>query len=757
MPAFNFCLGIRFLFCFVCVWLRHHGSALALILFATVLVACTGGGGGPVTSDFTSPFSAPPGDTLPDDTLPDDTLPNDTPQDDAPQDDEPLTKPDDDSSKIDQAPDLFSVDGVEGENWHFLGTPTPDVYTEPSRYNTTEFHYGGYFGTGASPLAVSRFDHAYARGWTGAGSIITIADTGVDPDHPDLAENILYMQDFSGSGIEDRNGHGTHVAGIAAAIRNDLGAHGAAFDSKLAIGKVTDNSAYSFDVARDVAAWGRDLGSVAINVSAAYLRNIWLEEQLVEITSGDSYLDHADYGVNGYYGSRYEALAWREVLGEEQVLVKAAGNDGTPYSAGMNQLATASYDDGTLILDGQMLIVGNWFADADMLIGNKAGNVCVTWQNGACLDGAKIKDFFIMAPGTLVTSTYRDVDYATLTGTSMAAPVVSGAIAILHQMWPHMTGHNLVRLVLQTADKGFSGYLDYIHGQGLLDMERATQPVGATGLPLDGRTTGSIHKLAGAAALSTVPASLRVALSKIMVLDSFERDFKVDLGNVLAPIDTRRGSLSAAAAPYNGFAPYLDGDQHLVYRHYLSQELRVLTGGGMAEGQFLGNSLSGSFGNVRSSSTGYGIIQYEGKGEIAGLHPTAQFGAGVTIIDLGNEPSLLEKVDPVISSSWAIGIRTGVAHGGEVRFGISQPVHIDSAKFTYRIPAGRTLEGGVTYANHVVDLGATERELDYGLSYRLGDSQDMLEMVAYSELRTQVAGLKMGTEQRFGFRFKLRL
>lgn len=145
MPAFNFCLGIRFLFCFVCVWLRHHGSALALILFATVLVACTGGGGGPVTSDFTSPFDAPPGDTLPDDTLPDDTLPNDTPQDDAPQDDEPLTKPDDDSSKIDQAPDLFSVDGVEGENWHFLGTPTPDVYTEPSRYNTTEFHYGGYF------------------------------------------------------------------------------------------------------------------------------------------------------------------------------------------------------------------------------------------------------------------------------------------------------------------------------------------------------------------------------------------------------------------------------------------------------------------------------------------------------------------------------------------------------------------------------------------------------------------------------------
>ena len=40
-----------------------------------------------------------------------------------------------------------------------------------------------------------------------------------------------------------------------------------------------------------------------------------------------------------------------------------------------------------------MLIVGNWFADANMLIVNKADNVCATWQNGAYLDGTKIKDF----------------------------------------------------------------------------------------------------------------------------------------------------------------------------------------------------------------------------------------------------------------------------------------------------------------------------------------------------------------------------
>ena len=49
------------------------------------------------------------------------------------------------------------------------------------------------------------------------------------------------------------------------------------------------------------------------------------------------------------------------------------------------------------------------------------------------------------------------------------------------------------------------------------------------------------------------------------------------------------------------------------------------------------------------------------------------------------------------------------------------------------------------------------RELDYGWSYRLGQPQDMLEMGAFSEWRTRVASIANGTEQRLGFRFKLRL
>ena len=68
----------------------------------------------------------------------------------------------------------------------------------------------------------------------------------------------------------------------------------------------------------------------------------------------------------------------------------------------------------------------------------------------------------------------------------------------------------------------------------------------------------------------------------------------------------------------------------------------------------------------------------------------------------------MEKANPVISSSWAVGVRIDTAHAGEVSFGISQP-------------------------------------------------EDMLGMVAFSEWRTQVASIAKGTEQRLGFRFKLRL
>lgn len=162
------------------------------------------------------------------------------------------------------------------------GVPTPRTVPDPAHYETAAYHYGG----SRAPLAATRFSAAYARGWTGLGSLVTIADTGVDADHPDLAAGIFGARDFTGTGINDTHGHGTHVAGIVGARRNAQDMHGAAFDAQLAIAKVASTSSYSFALARQAADWGRQSDSVAVNVSAAYLRNRYLESFLVPVSFG---------------------------------------------------------------------------------------------------------------------------------------------------------------------------------------------------------------------------------------------------------------------------------------------------------------------------------------------------------------------------------------------------------------------------------------------------------------------------------------
>jgi len=75
----------------------------------------------------------------------------------------------------------------------------------------------------------------------GADVKVAILDTGIDTNHPDLADGIVLTEDFSGDGIEDVNGHGTHCAGVVGARLNGVGFVGVAPQSQLMIGKVLGN------------------------------------------------------------------------------------------------------------------------------------------------------------------------------------------------------------------------------------------------------------------------------------------------------------------------------------------------------------------------------------------------------------------------------------------------------------------------------------------------------------------------------------
>ena len=93
-----------------------------------------------------------------------------------------------------------------------------------------------------------RAPQAWDAGCTGRGVPVAILDTGIDPGHPDFAGRILAMQDFTGEGVRDKHGHGTHVAGIAVGAGNKY--KGVAPEASICVAKVLhdDGSGYMSEV-----------------------------------------------------------------------------------------------------------------------------------------------------------------------------------------------------------------------------------------------------------------------------------------------------------------------------------------------------------------------------------------------------------------------------------------------------------------------------------------------------------------------------
>lgn len=219
----------------------------------------------------------------------------------------------------------------------------------------------------------------------GDGVRIAVLDTGVDPDHPDLIGGIEALRDFTGEGIEDLNGHGTHCAGIIAARQNGAGFIGTAPRASLLIAKVLRNTG------------GGSLDAVADAIE-------WASEERADIVS---------MSLGASEGSPRLFQAVHAALAKGMTIICAAGNAGAVFTNSVGYpgrygsvITVASHDQ-----HGQ--------------------------PSGFSSRGAEI-DF--MAPGHDIWSTYRQGGYAKLSGTSMAAPFVAGLAALVlakHRMAGH--------------------------------------------------------------------------------------------------------------------------------------------------------------------------------------------------------------------------------------------------------------------------------------------------------------------------------
>lgn len=375
---------------------------------------------------------------------------------------------------------------------------------------------------------------ALSRGLTGAGSTILIMDSGIDLKHSDLTGKVKYSVDYTGTGLQDKIGHGTHVAGIAAANLNGVGMFGVAPGANLAVAKITNTSSTNYANAQRALQWAQQYNDIVVaNLSSSTNYDSTFLKGVVKLSDGTYYnptyfnaLKARGYS-NIYYNGESPA-GWANALGKEMVLVIAAGNQSTSFVNNPSIFATSTDTNGNLLLGGRVIIAGNYNTTTNTISGAQAGTMCLVVSNNLCQDKYRASDFYLLAPGVAINSTYLNGTYKELSGTSMSAPAISGAVAVVHQLWPYMKGEQIVQLLLKTANKNLPNYNVNTHGQGLLDLDRATQPIGNLGISTTGRT-GNVKPVTGILSVSGLSASVGAKLSSVSVVDELQRGYQINL------------------------------------------------------------------------------------------------------------------------------------------------------------------------------------------------------------------------------------
>ena len=282
-----------------------------------------------------------------------------------------------------------------------------------------------------------RAEKAWSIGGKGKGVTIAIVDSGVDLAHEDLKGAFVDGRDFvdDDADASDEHGHGTHVAGIAAArANNGVGVAGVAPEAKIMPVRVLNDegSGTGADVDAGIR-WAADHGADVINLSLSD------GDVVIESLFGDSLNASLDY-------------AWSKGA----VPVVVSGNDGFFRT----QLASAN----------ALMVTATGPDDTKPGYANSVG--FAKWAIAA--PGGTSESQRSMVFSTLWTASGK-TNYGWAYGTSMAAPHVAGAAAILRGLG--LSPQQTVDRLLSTArDIGNAGR-DNTYGSGLLDVAAAASGI----------------------------------------------------------------------------------------------------------------------------------------------------------------------------------------------------------------------------------------------------------------------------------------
>jgi len=272
------------------------------------------------------------------------------------------------------------------------------------------------------PWGIDRIDAITAQSYTKGSNInVCIIDTGIDYTHPDISLNYKGGYNFVNKTNDpmDDNGHGTHVSGIVAALDNIIGVIGVAPEANLFATKVlnANGSGYISDVIAGIQ-WSVDNNMKIINMS------------LGSSSPNRSLKNACDTAYN------------RGLL-----LIASAGNSGNSMGTGNNVNYPARYDSVVAVAATDINNTRAWFS-----------------STGPAVE--------LSAPGVNIYSTLKGGTYGYLSGTSMAAPHVTGVAALIMSYNPITNIQTRIRMQTTATDLGSAGK-DNLYGYGLVNALKA--------------------------------------------------------------------------------------------------------------------------------------------------------------------------------------------------------------------------------------------------------------------------------------------
>lgn len=466
-----------------------------------------------------------------------------------------------------------------------------------------------------------RTAYSLARGYTGAGSNVAVFDFGKNTWH---GGNVAYLS----------SGQIAPNANVSSYQITDNNGNFYSFNKiGESINTATSQNANVYNFSWEIT-----------NVSANQVNN---RQHMINLTS------------RGFVNSLINAVEQNDAI-----LVWAAGNG---YNSESNALSALPLHISEL--NGHFVNVVAW----DSNLGTLAdfSNQCGITQN-----------YCITAPGVALDSPKTTTP---LDGTSFAAPIVSAAISVIREAFPYMTSPEITQLLFTTArDLGEVG-VDAVYGHGMLDLERATRPVGASLVPL---SDGTRIELQTARVGGTIGHKIKSQNIQFAFVDSFGRAFSTRLNDNISIKNRGIG-----------------------YERLTEQNKQSIKFGNIEFGFRTNNLFQGSGFLATDVNPTTTFIGYKNDIKIGNTTLFQKWTLGVTKPTPSTE-SMINGFSNISTATAQIGARYG-----NWTLSVGLPETILSGNMYLNTPTGRRTNGEYTFHNHTISL-ANIPSFEYSATYK---------------------------------------